>query len=44
LIFDHITARALSKNPVDRYQKVSDLRLALADFVESFEGAKKVGL
>jgi CHASE2 domain-containing sensor protein/predicted Ser/Thr protein kinase len=44
LIFDHITSRALSKNPVDRYQKASDLRLALADFVGSFEGSKKAVL
>ena len=42
LIFDHIVARALKKNPLDRYQKASEIRMAVADFVDSFGAAKKV--
>jgi serine/threonine-protein kinase len=44
LIFDHITSKALQKNPVERFQKASDLMGALSDFVGSFGGSKKVGL
>lgn len=44
LIFDHITAKALQKNPVERFQKASDIIGALSDFVGSFGGSKKVGL
>ncbi len=44
LIFDHITAKALAKSPVDRYQKASDLKLALKDFIGSFGEVKKVGI
>lgn len=44
LIFDHIISRALAKNPVDRYQRASDLKMALSDFVGTFGGAKKVGI
>jgi len=36
LIFDHVVAKALAKNPVDRYQKAGDLRYALSDFIGSF--------
>ena len=42
LIFDHIVARALKKNPLDRYQKASEIRMAVSDFVDSFGPAKKV--
>lgn len=35
-IYDHIVLNALKKNPVERYQKVSDLKKLLVDFVESF--------
>jgi len=44
LIFDHITSKALAKNPVERYQKASDLRAALSDFVGTFSSGKKVGI
>jgi len=44
LIFDHIVDRALKKNPTERYQKASDLKGALADFMASFGGAKKIGI
>lgn len=36
LLFDHIVDKALKKNPAERYQRASDLRSDLADFVESF--------
>jgi CHASE2 domain-containing sensor protein/predicted Ser/Thr protein kinase len=42
-IFDHIVGRALQKNPMERYQKASDIKTALVDFVDSFGAAKKVG-
>ncbi len=44
LIFDHIVDKALKKNPTDRYQKASDLKAVLADFISSFGGAKKIGI
>jgi len=44
LLFDHIVDKALRKNPMERFQKAADLKAALADFVGSFTGAKKVGL
>ncbi len=44
LIFDHIVDKALKKNPTDRYQKASDLKAVLADFLASFGGAKKIGI
>jgi len=44
LLFDHIVDKALKKNPSDRFQKASDMRAALDDFVESFGSARKVGL
>jgi serine/threonine-protein kinase len=43
-IFDHIAMKALHKNPLERFQKASDLMGALSDFVGSFGGSKKVGL
>ena len=36
LLFDHIVSRALQKNPDERYQKASDLKNDLSDFVDSF--------
>ena len=36
LLFDHIVSRTLQKNPDERYQKASDLKNDLSDFVESF--------
>lgn len=42
LLFDHVTIKALKKNPLERYQKASELRQAIADFVESFGAPKKV--
>ncbi|KAA3631504.1 MAG: CHASE2 domain-containing protein [Calditrichaeota bacterium] len=36
LLFDHVISRALKKEPGERYQKASDLKNDLADFVESF--------
>lgn len=36
LLFDHIIAKALQKNPGDRYQKASEVANSLKDFVESF--------
>lgn len=44
MIFDHITMKALSKNPMERFQKASDIVGALSDFMGSFSGSKKVGL
>jgi len=44
LLFDHITDKALKKNPVERYQKASDLKSALSDFIGSFSGPSKVGI
>jgi serine/threonine-protein kinase len=44
LIFDHLTSKALAKNPVDRYQKAADLKLAISDFIGSFGGSSKVGI
>ncbi|MDD4050727.1 MAG: serine/threonine-protein kinase [candidate division Zixibacteria bacterium] len=41
LLFDHVTIKALKKNPLERYQKASELRQAIADFVESFGGTPK---
>lgn len=42
LLFDHVAMKALKKNPLERYQKASELRAAIADFVESFGTPKKV--
>jgi predicted Ser/Thr protein kinase len=42
LLFDHVAVKALRKNPLERYQKASELRAAIADFVESFGTPKKV--
>jgi predicted Ser/Thr protein kinase len=39
-LLDHITGKALCKNPVERYQKAQDIITALSDFVGSFGGAK----
>ncbi|HUV31065.1 MAG TPA: serine/threonine-protein kinase [Acidobacteriota bacterium] len=36
LLFDHITAKALKKEPAERYQKASEINVDLHDFVESF--------
>ncbi len=36
LIFDHICAKALAKDPLQRYQRARDLRAAVADFEGSF--------
>lgn len=36
LLFDHIVSRALQKDPDERYQKASELKNDLSDFVESF--------
>jgi serine/threonine protein kinase len=36
LLFDHIIAKALKKDPADRYQKAADVIVDLHDFVESF--------
>ena len=36
LLFDHIIAKALKKEPAERYQKASDIIVDLHDFVESF--------
>ncbi len=36
LLFDHIVGRALQKDPDERYQKASELKNDLADFVDSF--------
>ncbi len=44
LIFDHVVDKALKKNPTERYQKASDLKAVLADFLASFGGAKKIGI
>jgi serine/threonine protein kinase len=44
LIFDHVTMRALSKNPLERFQKASDMKGALADFMGTFNQGRKVGI
>jgi predicted Ser/Thr protein kinase len=44
LIFDHICGKALKKNPTERYQRATEMQAAVADFVDSFAGARKVGL
>jgi tRNA A-37 threonylcarbamoyl transferase component Bud32 len=44
LLFDHIVDRALKKDPVERYQKASDLKSALSDFIGSFGGPSKVNI
>ena len=44
LIFDHITLKALAKNPLERFQKASDILGALSDFVGSFGPGKKIGI
>lgn len=36
LLFDHILAKALKKNPGERYQRASEVAADLKDFVESF--------
>lgn len=36
LMFDRILERALKKNPGERFQKASEIAIALQDFVESF--------
>jgi len=36
LLFDHIIARTLQKDPAQRYQKASEIMVDLQDFVESF--------
>jgi serine/threonine-protein kinase len=36
LLFDHIIAKALKKNPAERYQKASEITTDLSDFVEAF--------
>ncbi len=36
LLFDHIIAKALKKDPAERYQKASDVIVDLHDFMESF--------
>lgn len=36
LLFDHIVARALEKDPARRYQKATEITADLQDFVESF--------
>lgn len=36
LLFDHVISKALKKDPNERYQKASELKHDLADFVESF--------
>ncbi len=36
LLFDHIIAKALKKDPVARYQRASELANDMKDFVESF--------
>ncbi|UCC44569.1 MAG: protein kinase [Candidatus Zixiibacteriota bacterium] len=36
LLFDHIVAKALMKEPPERYQKASEIVVDLQDFVESF--------
>jgi CHASE2 domain-containing sensor protein len=36
LLFDHVISKALKKNPSERYQRASEIRTALSDFVESF--------
>jgi CHASE2 domain-containing sensor protein/predicted Ser/Thr protein kinase len=36
LLFDHIVARALRKNPAERYQKATEITTDLHDFIESF--------
>lgn len=35
-LFDHIVNNALRKNPKERYQKATDIRKSLSDFVGSF--------
>ncbi|MCP4569807.1 MAG: CHASE2 domain-containing protein [FCB group bacterium] len=44
LLFDHLAAKALHKNPAERYQKASDISSALSDFVRSFGSSSKVGI
>ncbi|MFH1699911.1 MAG: serine/threonine-protein kinase [Candidatus Zixiibacteriota bacterium] len=39
-IYDHIVLNALKKNPVERYQKATDIKKLLIDFVESFSMAR----
>ncbi|MEE9442429.1 MAG: serine/threonine-protein kinase [candidate division Zixibacteria bacterium] len=39
-IYDHIVLNALKKNPVERYQKATDIKKLLVDFVESFSIAR----
>jgi len=40
LLFDHIITMALKKNPGERYQKASDIKVDLANFVEAFSVKK----
>ena len=40
VIFDHIVNNALKKNPNERYQKATDIRKSLADFVGAFSSAR----
>ena len=40
LLFDHIVARALKKDPKDRYQGASEIITDLSDFVDSFSSRK----
>jgi len=41
LLFDHIVARALKKEPKDRYQNASEIITDLSDFVDSFSSRKR---
>ncbi|MBD3332458.1 protein kinase [candidate division GN15 bacterium] len=36
LLFDHVISKALKKNPSERFQRASEIKNALSDFVESF--------
>jgi len=36
LLFDRVIMKALKKDPVQRYQKASEIAVDLRDFVESF--------
>ncbi|MEZ5358328.1 MAG: serine/threonine-protein kinase [Candidatus Zixiibacteriota bacterium] len=39
-LFDHVVNNALRKNPKERYQKATDIRKTLADFVGSFSSIR----
>ncbi|MCX6827448.1 MAG: serine/threonine-protein kinase, partial [candidate division Zixibacteria bacterium] len=44
LLFDRVIAKALKKNPEERYQKAGEISAALSDFIDSFTPKRGVSV